>query len=105
MSEFHKAIIRLFERVAFLIIGFLCLFHILKPVYERFGIEFMGNVWINWFGISYILYVFYTLIASFFIAKENTFFQQRVSSFVFWILFIVANYVVFVPFVKGENPF
>lgn len=105
MSELNKAIIRVTESITFLLVGFICTIYLLKPIYESFGIDFMGNVWVNWFGFAYILYALYTLIMAFFILKQSDFFKQRLSSVTFWLFFVVANIVLFAPFIKGENPF
>ncbi|MGM0867373.1 MAG: hypothetical protein ACQEWF_22140 [Bacillota bacterium] len=105
LSELNKAIIRLTESISFLLVGFISTVYLLKPIYESFGIDFMGNVWVNWFGFAYILFVLYTLIMASFILKESDFFQQRLSSVTFWLFFVAASFVVFAPFIKGENPF
>nr|ACF35641.1 unknown [Lysinibacillus sphaericus] len=47
----------------------------------------MGNVWVNWFGVSYILFVMYTLIAALFLFKKSILFKQRLTS-VFFGLFL-----------------
>jgi len=67
-----KDIIRLFETLLFLIIGFILSRPILKNTYEHFGIEYIGNVWINWFGLSYLLFVLYSLVFVLFIKRTNT---------------------------------
>jgi len=81
-----------FKILIYLIIGFLLTVTLLRAVYENFGIKFIGNVWVNWFGVSYLLY-FLNL------------FKERKTSIIFWILLMISLYVVFIPFVKGENPF
>ncbi|MBM6616946.1 hypothetical protein [Bacillus suaedaesalsae] len=105
MKEFKKAVLRTIEIFVILATGLLFTVYILKPIYESFGIKFMGNVWVNWFGISYILFVVYTLIFALFLFKDSLLFKHRITSFFFGLVFIGANYVVFIPFVKGENPF
>ncbi|MCW3491691.1 hypothetical protein [Dethiobacter alkaliphilus] len=105
MSELKEFVFSLVEIFIILAIGLLFTIYILLPVYESFGISFMGNVWVNWFGVSYILYVLYSLIAGLFIFKGSVLFKQRFTLVVFWLVFIGANYVVFIPFFKGENPF
>ncbi|WP_042220969.1 hypothetical protein [Oceanobacillus manasiensis] len=104
MNEWSKAVARLMEILAILIVGLFFTVYILEPIYEHFGIKFMGNVWVNWFGVSYILFALYTLIAIF-LFKNSFICKHRLKSVLFWLTFIAANYVVFVPFVKGENPF
>lgn len=105
MSEIKKLLIKMTESITFLLIGFLFTFYVLKPVYQMSGIQFMGNVWVNWFGMTYIFFVLYTLVGGLFLFKESILYKQRISSVFFWLLFIGSNYVVFVPFLKGENPF
>ena len=105
MGELKKIVHRLLEIFALLLIGLLFTLYILKPVYENYGISFTGNVWVNWFGVAYIFFVLYTLIFGLFIFKGNNLFKQRLTSVIFWLIFISSNYVVFIPFIKGENPF
>jgi|SRR5690625_911323 len=105
LNELKKVMWRLIEAIAILAIGFSVTVFILKPIYENFGIQFMGNVWVNWFGMSYILFTLYTLVVGLFIMKESKLFKQRLTSTVLWILFVGSNYVVFIPFAKGEIPF
>lgn len=89
----------------FLAVGLLFTVTVLKRVYESFGIPFIGNVWVNWFGVSFILFVGITLIVELFFRKNRKYFKQLVTSPTFWLLFIVSNYIVFLPFIKGANPF
>ncbi|MFJ7889255.1 hypothetical protein ACIQYL_14345 [Lysinibacillus xylanilyticus] len=105
MNELKKVVFRTIEIISLLAIGLLFTVYVLKPIYEGFGINFMGNVWVNWFGVSYILFVLYTLIVALFLFKNSILFKQRLTSVFFWLIFIGVNYVVFIPFVKGENPF
>ena len=104
MGELKIVVYRLTEIFVLLTIGLLITFYILKPVYEYYGISFIGNVWVNWFGVAYIFFVLYTLIFGF-IFKGNHVYKQRLTSILFWLLFIGSNYVVFIPFITGENPF
>jgi hypothetical protein len=105
LGELKKDVIRLIEIIAILSIGLLFTVHILKPIYENFGVIFIGNVWVNWFGVSYILFVIYTLMVGLCISKESILFKKRRTSIIFWLIFIGSNYVVFTPFIIGENPF
>lgn len=105
LNELKAVGIRLIEVFAIFVIGLFLTVYILEPIYESFGIKFIGNVWVNWFGVSYMLFVFYTLIVALFLFKNSILFKQRLKSILFWLTFVAANYVVFIPFVKGENPF
>lgn len=105
LDELKKVVLRLIEIIAILSIGSLFTAYILRPIYENFGIQFTGNVWVNWFGVSYILFVLYSLIVGLCISKESVLFKKRLTSVLFWLIFIGSNYVVFMPFIKGENPF
>ncbi|MFJ7667556.1 hypothetical protein ACIQXI_10620 [Lysinibacillus sp. NPDC097195] len=105
MDEIKNFVLRLIEIIVFLSIGLLFTLNILKPIYEHFGISFYGNTWVNWFGVAYIFFVFYNLIFGLFIFKANNLFTQRMTSVIFWLIFIASIYVVFIPFIKGENPF
>jgi hypothetical protein len=105
LDELKKVVIRVIEIIAILSIGLVFTVYILKPIYENLGIQFVGNVWVNWFGISYILFVLYTLIVGLCISKESILFKKRLTSVFFWLTFIVSNYIVFIPFIKGGNPF
>ncbi|GAB3801847.1 hypothetical protein GCM10028868_27130 [Virgibacillus kimchii] len=105
MNELKIAVLRVVEIFSILAICLAFTIYVLQPIYESFGITFMGNVWVNWFGLTYILFVFYTLITALFLWKDSILFKQRLKSVFFWLAFIGANYIVFIPFLKGENPF
>jgi len=105
LEEWKKVVLSLLEIIVILSIGLLFTTYILRPIYENFGIQFTGDVWVNWFGLSYILFVLYSLIVGIFIFQESNIFKQRRTSVLFWLIFIGSNYVVFIPFIKGENPF
>lgn len=105
LDEWKKVVLSLLEIIVILSVGFLFTTYILRPIYENFGIQFTGDVWVNWFGLSYILFVLYSLIVGIFIFQESNIFKQRRTSVLFWLIFIGSIYVVFIPFIKGENPF
>jgi len=94
-----------FETLVILVFGFILTDKILKTIYENFGIRFTGDVWVNWFAVSYLLFFLYTFIRCLFINKHHNLFKKRISSIIFWLLLIGAIYAVFIPFVIGENPF
>ena len=91
----------MFKILIFLVIGFFLTQYGLKRTYESFGISFTGDVWVNWFGVSYLLFFLYTIT----INKNNNSSKNRKSSLFFWLLFIGSIYVIFIPFIKGENQF
>lgn len=97
MKELKNVVIRLIEMILTLSAGLLFTVYILKPIYENFGIKFTGNVWVNWFGVSYIFWVLYTFIAGLYFSKESTVFKKRFTSVFFWLIFIGSTYVVFIP--------
>lgn len=105
MSIWKKQMIIYLEFIGFLVIGFIVTENGLRYIYESFDIPFMGNVWVNWFGVSYFLFFIYTLICSLFIKENANFFRKRMKSIVFWVLLIGSTYAIVIPFVKGENPF
>ncbi|WP_075618018.1 hypothetical protein [Paenisporosarcina indica] len=105
MSNQKEFLILLFEIIVFLFIGYIFTVNILAVIYESFDIRFTGNVWINWFGVSYILFSLNTIIYKLSRNKNNYLINGRVKSIVFWALLIVAIYTVTIPFVTGENPF
>ncbi|MFJ9462236.1 hypothetical protein [Viridibacillus arvi] len=108
LDGLKKVVLRLIEIIEIIVIlsiGLLFTIYILRPIYENFGIQFTGNVWVNWFGVSYILFVLYSLIVGLVISRESILFKQRLTSVLFWLIFIGSNYVVFIPFIKGGNPF
>jgi len=105
LSVWRKYIITNLEIMGFLVIGFILTENVLRYIYEGFGIRFMGNVWVNWFGLSYLLFFIYTLTCSLFVNNNNDIFRKRIKSIAFWILFIGSVYAINIPFIKGENPF
>lgn len=94
-----------FKILVYLIIGFILSENVLRIIYQSFGISYSGNVWVNWFGVSFLLYFFYTMIRRVFISSNDELYKERTSSIIFWLLFLASLYVVFIPFIKGENPF
>ncbi len=105
MSIWKSYILTTFEVVGFLIIGFIVTDTVLRPTLEGYGIRYTGNVWVNWFGVSYLLFFLYTLIRGLFVKRHNTFFRHRIKSIAFWLFLIGSVYIIFIPFIKGENPF
>lgn len=105
MRVFIKDVGRSIEILFFWVIGFYLTVNYIGNYYESYGIQFMGNVWVNWFGISYFLLVVYISVMGLFIFKNVRFYKGFLKSKVFWFLFIVSVYIILVPFFKGENPF
>lgn len=105
MSVWKTYSFTMFKILIFLVIGFFLTQYGLKRTYESFGISFTGDVWVNWFGVSYLLFFLYTITIGIFINKNNNSSKNLKSSFFFWLLFIGSIYVIFIPFIKGENPF
>ncbi|WP_416150852.1 hypothetical protein ACM26V_07755 [Salipaludibacillus sp. HK11] len=105
MKVFIKDIARTFEILAFWAIGLVITLHIAGNIYGRFGIEFTGNVWVNWFGISYFLLVIYTVVMGTVIIKDSDYYKQFLTSKLCWIIFVGSIYIIVIPFIKGENPF
>ncbi|CAM3830387.1 hypothetical protein GCM10009865_05440 [Aeromicrobium ponti] len=98
-------LITFIEIISFLIIGFLLTDNVLKNVYESARISFTGNVWVVWFGLSFMLFGIYTIVLSFFVSKENRLLKDRLTSKTFWLIVIASFFGVFVPFFIGEIPF
>lgn len=98
-------VITFIEIIIFLVIGFILTENVLRVVYENSGIRFMGNVWVNWFGVSFLLFCLYTVFRGLLISKENILLKERMKSILFWLIFIGSVYAVFIPFLRGENPF
>ncbi|MCL7749572.1 hypothetical protein [Halalkalibacter alkaliphilus] len=105
MQQFIKDVGRSIELFFLLAIGLYLTVNIAGNFYGKYGIEFMGNVWVNWFGISYFLFVVYTAIMGFYIFKDVIFYNRFLKSKIFWLLFVGSIYIILVPFFKGENPF
>lgn len=105
MNELRKVSFRLLEVLFFLTIGFLFTENVLSKIYDSFGIQLVGNVWVNWFGVSYILFALYVMTVGLLVKKGNALYKLRLSSAFFWLLFLAAVFIVLIPFVNGENPF
>jgi magnesium-transporting ATPase (P-type) len=105
LQVFIKDVGRSIELFFFLALGFYLTVNMAGNFYGRYGIEFMGNIWVNWFGISYFLFVVYIAIMGFLIFKEVKFYNRFLKSKIFWLLFVGSIYIIVVPFLKGENPF
>lgn len=76
MSALKRDAIIFFKVLIYLAIGFILTENVLGVIYEKFGISFMGNVWVNWFGLSYLLYFFYTTIRVLFTNENNQLFKK-----------------------------
>ncbi|MGA5690654.1 hypothetical protein [Cytobacillus pseudoceanisediminis] len=98
-------LITIIEIISFLVIGFLLTENVLKNVYESAQISFTGNVWVVWFGLSFMLFGLYTIVLFFFVSKENRLLKERLTSKTFWLIIIASIIGVFVPFFIGEIPF
>ena len=105
MAIWKMYLITIIEVILFLVVGFLLTDNVLKNVYEIAEISFTGNVWVVWFGLSFMLFVLYTIVLSFFVTKENRLLKERLTSKTFWIIVIASIVGVFVPFFTGEIPF
>lgn len=105
MAIWKMYLITIIEIILFLIVGFLVTDNVLRNVYESAGISFIGNVWVVWFGLSFILFGLYSIALFFFVSKENQLLKERLSSITFWLIVIASIVGVFVPFFKGEMPF
>ncbi|MDQ0207419.1 hypothetical protein [Alkalicoccobacillus murimartini] len=105
MTQTKKDIVLSIELVVFLVIGFILTYHFMGPFYAAFDIPFMGNIWVNWLGLSYTLFVLYSLLSGLLIGKLRTFFKERLTSKVFWLVSIGSIVILIVPFINGENPF
>jgi hypothetical protein len=105
LNALNKNVVRFLELIVFLAFGLAFTVYVISDIYEGFGTRFMGNVWVNWFGVSYFIFVLYSIIIGLFIMKHSQFFKHRLKSKFFWLLFIGSIYIIFIPFVKGENPF
>jgi hypothetical protein len=104
MAIWKMYLITLIEIILFLIVGFLLTDNVLKNVYESAGIRFIGNVWVIWFGISFMVFALYTIILSF-VSKENRLRKERLTSKTFWVIVTASIVGIFVPFFIGEIPF
>ncbi len=105
LQVFLKDIGRSIELLFFLALGFYLTISIASNFYGKYGIEFMGNIWVNWFGISYFIFGVYVAIMGLFLLRDVKFYNQFLKSKVFWLLFVGSIYIILVPFFKGENPF
>ncbi|MCM3786152.1 hypothetical protein M3231_24645 [Neobacillus mesonae] len=105
MQNLKTEVKRFLEVIVFLVIGFYFTYYVLQYIYESAGIAFMGNVWVNWFGVSYFLFALSTIIAGLLIKKHVVYYSKRLKSKMYWILFAASIYIICIPFVKGVNPF
>ncbi|WP_394138475.1 hypothetical protein [Cytobacillus oceanisediminis] len=105
MALFKLYLYSLLEIILFLIAGFLLTNYILQPIYELSGVRFIGNVGIVWFGVSFILFSFATLLRTR-ISKDNIvsriLLKDRLRSLTFWAIFACSIVVVIIPFISGK---
>lgn len=86
LTELKYFSVTVIKVVFFLTWGLILTIYVLGKTYENFGVPFVGNVWINWFGVSYLLYVFYVFIYGNLTRKTNTILRERLTSYFFWIV-------------------
>ncbi len=101
MAIWKMYLMTLIEIFLFLLVGFLLTENLLKHVYENAGIRYIGNVWVVWFGLSFMLLGLYTIVLSFFRKLH----KERLTSKTFWAVTIASLIGVFVPFILGKIPF
>lgn len=104
MAIWKMYLITIIEIILFLVVGFLLTDNVLKNVYESAGIRFIGNVWVVWFSLSFMLFGLYTVVLSF-VSKESRLLKERLASKTFWVILIASTGGVFIPFFIGEIPF
>ncbi|TFD99424.1 hypothetical protein [Jeotgalibacillus salarius] len=104
MAIWKMYLVTVIEIILFLVVGFLLTDIVLKNVYEGAGIRFIGNVWVVWFGLSFMLFGLYTIVLSY-VSKESQLLKERLTSKTFWVIFVASTAGVFVPFFIGEIPF
>ncbi|RNA67115.1 hypothetical protein [Alteribacter keqinensis] len=102
MVWWKKEMIRYTEAFIFLGLGLVVTLLVLRDIYEGFGIMFLGNTWVTWFAVSFLLFAVYSLAAKFVFVKSNEFYRKRIRSISFLVGFAGALYIVTVPFFKGE---
>ncbi|MEI5906669.1 hypothetical protein WAK64_06310 [Bacillus spongiae] len=105
MALWKIYVVSISELIVFLLLGLFLTVNVLRNVYENAGINFMGNVWVVWFGLTFILFGIYTILLSILISKDSPLLKNRLSSKTFWVLFIASIFGVFIPFFTGEIPF
>lgn len=101
MDFLKVVILSMLKIFIFLAAGLAVTLYVLQPIYEMKGIVYTGNVWVIWFGLSYILYAAVTFY-DFWFHKTK---RDKLHSFWFWIAFIAAWFIILIPFQKGEIPF
>ncbi|MFK0524010.1 hypothetical protein ACINKY_17560 [Paenibacillus illinoisensis] len=69
MSVWKKQVLIYFEIIGYFVIGFILTENVLTYIYEYYDIPFMGNVWVNWFGVSYFCFFICTITCSQFVIK------------------------------------
>lgn len=90
MALWKMYLITIIEIILFLVVGFLLTKNVLKNIFESAGISFTGNVWVVWFGLSFMLFALYTIVLYFFVLKENRLLKERLTSKTFWIIAIAS---------------
>ncbi|KAA0547086.1 hypothetical protein FZW96_13980 [Bacillus sp. BGMRC 2118] len=89
------------EIFLFLLGGFFITENLMKYLYEDAGIRYIGNLWVVWFGLSFMLLGIYTLILS----SYQPLHKDRIKSKTFWVIFTGSIIGVFIPFLLGRIPF
>ncbi|KGA98399.1 hypothetical protein BALCAV_0204800 [Alkalihalobacillus alcalophilus ATCC 27647 = CGMCC 1.3604] len=105
MKVFIKDVGRSIELFFFVAIGLYLVYNFGERFYGTYGITFTGNIWVNWFGLSYFLFVLYALLMGLVFFKNVKFYNDFLTSKMSWALLGVSIFILVIPFIKGENPF
>ncbi|MFB4212464.1 hypothetical protein ACE1TH_11205 [Shouchella sp. JSM 1781072] len=78
---------------------------VLEPLYIWFNVSLERNVWIQWWSVTYILFVIYCLFEASFLSRWKDYSVRRLTSIWFWLLFFISFILLLVPIALGYSPY
>lgn len=94
----------IFEVFIALIIGSITTQVVIRQLYEKNDVEFIGNLSVIWFSVSFIIYGIESLIRLL-IWKNSELLKKRIRGYSFWAVFLFAILLLLIPILKGEIPY
>ena len=94
----------IFEVFLALLIGSITTNVIIRQLYELNDVQFLGNISVIWFSVSFMIYGLESLIRLL-IWKNSEQLKKRISGYFFWSVLFISIIIVLIPIFKGEIPY
>lgn len=94
----------IFEVFLALLIGSITTNVIIRQLYQINDVQFLGNISVIWFSVSFIIYGIESLIRLL-IWKNSEQLKRRISGYFFWVVLFLSFIILIIPILKGEIPY